>query len=139
MFVTISGIFAVSLLVVMFVLIGSYVLCPTRFAIGKNKEVMDTIVRTLYRQSARWAVASDQDDNEVIRLLHANYATGYLWAIKDIASSEDFKRATGEDFLQFEQKIVGIQDRATRILAERCKAVIPIQDPSLLKAMYIKG
>ena len=46
-------------------------------------------IETLYRQSARWAVASDQDDNDIIRLLHANYAAGYLWAIKDIVSTEE--------------------------------------------------
>jgi hypothetical protein len=97
---------------------------------------LDSIVLTLYRQCARWAVASKQDDSEIIRVLHANYATGYLWAIKDIVSTNEFKKITGEDFLEFEKHIVNIQDKATERLVIKCKSVIPIQDPLLLKAMY---
>lgn len=95
-----------------------------------------SVILTLYRQCSRWAIAADQDDNSIIRVLHANYAAGYLWAIKDIASTEDFKQATGEDFLAFEKKIVTIQDKATMLLASRCKNVIPTSDPLLLNAIY---
>ena len=98
----------------------------------------DNIIRTLYRQCGRWAIASIQDDSEVIRTLHANYATGYLWAIKDIASTSDFKRATGQDFLEFESKIVKIQDLSTKMLVTKCPTLVAVDDEVLLKAVYSK-
>ena len=98
----------------------------------------DNIIRTLYRQCGRWAIASIQDDSEVIRTLHANYATGYLWAIKDIASTSDFKRATGQDFLEFESKIVKIQDLSTKMLVTKCPNLVAVDDEVLLKAVYSK-
>lgn len=97
------------------------------------------IIETLYRQSARWAVASDQDDNDIIRLLHANYAAGYLWALKDIVSTDEFKNITGKDFLSFEQKITAIQDEATRRVVSNCKTAIPTSDQQLLDAIYYRA
>jgi hypothetical protein len=94
------------------------------------------LIRTLYRQSARYAVASIQDDAEVIQMLHANYAMGYLLALKDVASTEDFKRATGEDLISFERKIAQIQDDATtRIIKDR-PDLRPLEDPTLMRAIY---
>ena len=94
------------------------------------------LIRTLYRQSARYAVASIQDDAEVIQMLHANYAMGYLLALKDVASTEDFKRATGEDLISFERKIAQIQDDATtRIIKDR-PDLRPLDDPTLMRAIY---
>jgi hypothetical protein len=95
-------------------------------------------IRTLYRQIARYAIASTQDDSPIIRTLHANYAMGYLMALKDIATSEDFARATGSDLLRFERKIAAIQDFSTVQLASSCYSLIPPEDPELLKAMYIE-
>ena len=97
------------------------------------------IIETLYRQSARWAVASDQDDNDIIRLLHANYAAGYLWAMKDIVATDEFKKMTGDDFLSFEQKITAIQDEATRRVVSKCKTTIPTSDQQLLDAIYYRA
>lgn len=102
----------------------------------KKNGILEDIIKILYRQSSRWAVAANQDENEIIRVLHANYAAGYLWAIKDIAPTDVFKKATGEEFLEFEKKIVKIQDTATMRLASRCKEVIPISDKALIDAIY---
>ena len=109
------------------------------FFIQTKKNEFDNVVYTLYRQSARYALAADQDEEEIIRVLHANYATGYLWAIKDIVTGEDFKRITGEDLLAFENTIVKIQDKSTLLLLEKCKNAIPKQDMTLLKAVYAKA
>lgn len=105
---------------------------------SKHNNKFDNIVMVLYRQCARWAVAAEQDDNSVISVLHANYAAGYLWAIKDITHTSDFKRITGQDFLEFEKKIVSIQDKCTKNLASSCKTVIPTSDKDLLDAIYGK-
>jgi hypothetical protein len=36
-------------------------------------------IKILYRQCARWAAASVQDDATIIKMLHANYAAGFLF------------------------------------------------------------
>ena len=103
---------------------------------NSDRKTMSQVVDVLYRQCARWAVAAQQDENEIIAVLHANYAAGYLWAIKDIVSTDEFKSITGQDFLDFEGKIVKIQDKATRRLVQACRTVVPVQDTELLNAIY---
>jgi hypothetical protein len=98
----------------------------------------DKQIRILYRQTARYAVASLQDDSAVIKSLHANYAMGYLMALKDLATTEEFAKATGDNLLSFERKIAGIQDASTVNLVGDCPALIPDEDPALLRAMYIQ-
>ena len=97
----------------------------------------DKQIRILYRQTARYAVASLQDESPVIKSLHANYAMGYLMALKDLATTEQFARATGDNLLSFERKIAGIQDASTVNLVGDCPDLIPDEDPGLLRAMYI--
>jgi hypothetical protein len=98
----------------------------------------DKQIRILYRQTARYAVASLQDDSAVIKTLHANYAMGYLMALKDLATTDQFSRATGDNLLSFERKIAAIQDASTVNLVGDCPDLIPDVDPVLLRAMYIK-
>ena len=85
---------------------------------AKNKT--NEIIQKLARQSARWAVAAENDMSPVIKVLHANYAAGYLWALLDIASSEEIKTATGIDTIKFSKKITDVQDRATQSLVMVC-------------------
>lgn len=106
------------------------------FLIRKVSNADDETIRTLYRQAARYSVASLQDASEVIQVLHANYAMGYLLALKDLASGEDFERVTGEDLLTFERKIAQIQDAATKRLVSQRSDLVPLEDPTLLKAIY---
>ena len=98
----------------------------------------DKQIRILYRQTARYAVASVQDDSPVVKSLHANYAMGYLMALKDLATTEEFAKATGDNLLSFERKIAGIQDASTVNLVGDCPALVPDEDPALLRAMYIQ-
>jgi hypothetical protein len=99
---------------------------------------LDKQIRILYRQTARYAVASLQDDSAVMKTLHANYSMGYLMALKDLATTEQFARATGDNILSFERKIVAIQDASTVNLVGDCPDLIPDVDPVLLRAMYIQ-
>lgn len=87
-------------------------------------------VRTLIRQSARWAIASENDKNNMIAVLHANYAAGYLWAAIDVATSRDIEKITGINFLEFKNKILTIQDFATMRMSALCPEWAPA--PSLL-------
>lgn len=128
--------FYVNIFIVLFIIIGLYYFLNNKcdhYKIKYQKAIM-----ILYRQAARWAAASIQDDSELIRVLHANYAAGYLWSLKDIIPTDEFKKITGEDFYQLENKIVYIQDTATKKLVEKCKPLIFMDEPILLKAMYSK-
>ena len=106
--------------------------------IAPQRSDSDRQIRILYRQTARYAVASLQDDSPVVKTLHANYAMGYLMALKDLATTEQFARATGDNLLSFERKIAGIQDASTVNLVGDCPELIPNEDPGLLRAMYIQ-
>lgn len=95
----------------------------------------ESTIRILYRQAARYAVASLQDDSPVIKVLHANYAMGYFLALRDLASTDTIERVTGEDFAQFEHRITTIQDQATQALVTASPSLVPSDEP-LLKAIY---
>ena len=92
--------------------------------LSENK-ILKTIILVLTRQAARWSTAAKQDENSMIAVLHANYGAGYLWALKDIASSEQIKAATGIDLLKFEREIVSTQDMATKKMAKLCPKYAP--------------
>jgi hypothetical protein len=85
----------------------------------------ERIVKTLIRQGARWAVAADQDKSPLIATVHANYATGYLWAIKDILSQNDIEKYGGIDLMKYEKEILKIQDKTTVTNALLCKGYAP--------------
>ena len=70
---------------------------------SENAESCIVIILKLTRQAARWSVAALQDENPIISILHANYGAGYLWAIKDIVTTDKFNEITGLDYLTFEE------------------------------------
>ncbi len=78
------------------------------------------IIKTLIRGCSRWAIASKQDKSPLIALLHANYASGYLWAIKDVFTNEDIYKWTGVNIIDYQDKITSIQDDATKRVSEIC-------------------
>ena len=99
-------------------------------------KVDDQAIRTLYRQAARYMVASLQDESEVIQVLHANYAMGYIMALRDITTDTEFRRATGEDLDAFEHKLAVAQDVATRRLVATRPDLVPLEDSSIMQAIY---
>ena len=102
-----------------------------------ENEIVKKILQILIRQSSRWSTAAKQDKNSMIAVLHANYGAGYLWALKDIASTEQIKAATGVDILKLEREIVGIQDEATQKMAKLCPKYAP--EPSYLTKLGGEG
>ena len=101
-----------------------------------DSKVDDRAIRTLYRQAARYMVASLQDESEVIQVLHANYAMGYIMALRDITTDTEFRRATGEDLDAFEHKLAVAQDVATRRLVATRPDLVPLEDSSIMQAIY---
>ena len=61
----------------------------------------------------------------MIAVLHANYGTGYLWSLKDIATDSEIEAASGIDIKRFENEIVKAQDYATKKMAGVCPKFAP--------------
>ena len=81
---------------------------------------MKKSIEKLVRQSARYAVAAQQDSSPVISVLHANYAAAYLYALKDIATDSQIHNATGIDVKKFKDHIINVQDMVTQKTSEKC-------------------
>ena len=77
-------------------------------------------IRKLTRQCSRWLIAAQQDESPLIATLHVQYGMGYLWAIKDITTTTEFKNATGLDFLIFENRATTIQDKISKQIIKAC-------------------
>lgn len=105
----------------------------------KNTQKMDLdeSIRILARQAARWSTAAKQDKSVMIAVLHANYGAGYLWALKDIATSQQIKEATGIELEKFEKEIVKTQDIATKKMIKLCPEYGP--PPSYLTKIGGEG
>ena len=102
--------------------------------IDKQKsDKQDKNIKVLVRQTARWAAAAQQDDSPIVALLHANYGAGYLWALRDIASDIEIKESTGVDILDFQKKIVDVQDASTKKVTGNCPEFIGDLDQYLLR------
>ena len=81
---------------------------------------MNKAIEKLVRQSARYAVAAQQDASPVIAILHANYASAYFYSLNDIASESQIHNATGIDVKKFKEHITNVQDMVTRKTSEKC-------------------
>ena len=115
-----------------FAIIFVLLLTRRQYPVAKDEKVA-----VLYRQAARFAVAASQDEAPAVAVLHANYGMGYLLAMKDLVTNEEFTRITGANLLDFEQRIARVQDAAMIRLVERFETLIPEGDPALIRAMYI--
>lgn len=104
------------------ILFGFIVYLLLRFFTIKTErtERTDVIINTIVRGCARWAAASLQDKSPIVAVLHANYAAGYLWALRDAFSDTEIKRSSNIDIINFQKKITDVQDRATQILIKTC-------------------
>lgn len=110
------------LTIIIFLLISNKNTCYNSFFSTKSD-----IINKLVRQAARWSIASTQDETPLISVLHANYGTGYLWALKDIATNEEISQATGIDVFKFESEIVKNQDQSTLKMINACPNFAPYE------------
>ena len=101
--------------------------------IGATNCDIENIINTLIRQCSRWAIAATQDKSPIIALLHANYAVGYLWALKDIATDIQIEKVTNINILDFVKKITDIQDKCTKKVSKNCPQFLEHIDVELAK------
>lgn len=79
-----------------------------------------TNIKKLLRQTARWAVASHQDNNPYIANLHATYSLGYLMALREIYTDEIIMKLTSVDIRRLESEVTIIMDNAVKKLIQVC-------------------
>ncbi len=88
----------------------------------KNSNICekDKMIKILTRQAARWSIASEQDNNALISLLHANYGAAYLFALKDVFTDKEIEDVMDIDITKFIDEIIEIQDKATLKIIKEC-------------------
>lgn len=104
------------------------------FISNSNYQMTNQIINTLMRQISRWSNAAIQDKTPIIEVLHANYGAGYLWALTDVFTTEQIQTATNmtnDEYMKFKDKIVSIQDNATKKLVKLCQPSMQGLDPEL--------
>jgi len=79
----------------------------------------------LLRHAARYTVAAEQDENAMIRMLHANYGAGFLFALEALFTDVEIKRELGVDVRDIHHVIIQEQDRAQVRLAQECPDLVP--------------
>lgn len=84
-----------------------------------RKPNIDSQIKILVKQAAKWATTAQQDTSPYLSVMHSNYATGYLMSLKDIATPHQIHRVTGIDFTNFERHILNVQDMVNTKLKEK--------------------
>jgi hypothetical protein len=81
-------------------------------------------IKTLVKKTSRWATMAQQDDSPVTAMLHANMASGYLAALRDIATPKEIQRAAHIDFDVFEERVLGVQNLVTKKVTDKCPELL---------------
>lgn len=115
----------IKILSIFLVLLGIYLFMSSSNNSNNEEHNKRQIITILSRQAARYAIASEQDKNIIIALLHANYSAGYLFALKDIATTGEIENTIGVNVLKFEKDIIDIQNKVTKKLVNKCREIIP--------------
>ena len=110
-------------LIVGFIL--TYLFIEIKDNLGSCNGSLNKKIKKLSRQAARWSTAAKQDLNPLIAVLHANYGAGYLWALKDIATTQQIQKATNIDVKKFTKEIIQIQDETTFKMIKVCPEYAP--------------
>ena len=90
----------------------------TYFLFRRKTDGSDVI--KLVKQSAKWATTAQQDESPLLATLHANYAVGYLWALKDLYDTDEISKKAGVNITQFEEHILNVQDMVTKKVIKKC-------------------
>jgi hypothetical protein len=118
-------IFAFVILVIISVIVSKF--------IHKTNNKNENKIRSILRGSSRFSLASLQDKSPLIALLHANYGTGYFWALKDAFTDKEIYDTTGLNIQEYQQKITDIQDSITKNIIKLCPNFASELDLNLAK------
>ena len=79
-------------------------------------------LKRLLKQTSRWLLAALQDDNDLVAVLHINYAMGYWYAIQDTFDDYEIDRAIGgiKKRKMLETKLLQSQELITKRVSSNC-------------------
>lgn len=109
--------FYIKVFIIIAILYFLYIILSNKIV---SKDVYEKQIKAILRGSSRFALASLQDKSPLIALLHANYATGYFWALKDAFTDQQIYEMTGLNILEYQTKITDIQDSVTKRILSLC-------------------
>ena len=90
------------------------------FLFRRSTGINSDVIQKLIKKSASWATTAQQDTSPLKATMHANYAIGYLWALKDISTEFDIQKASGINLKQFEEHILNVQEMVTKKVTDAC-------------------
>lgn len=101
--------------------------------IYKKNNQNENKIKAILRGSSRFSLASLQDKSPLISLLHANYGTGYFWALRDAFTDKEIYDTTGLNIQEYQKKITDIQDSITKNVIKLCPNFASELDLNLAK------
>lgn len=100
-------------------IIGVLVIGSMNFLYYKVKNIIPNgddskKIKTLVKQSSRYILTSEQDKNPYISLLHADYATGYYNALRDIYDENQISSVINDNINELGERVKNTQDKAIK-------------------------
>lgn len=113
-----------SLIIILFILlIYRKVLTPENLRTSEKKDDINNLIRQVYR----WHLASMQDENPVVKMIHSNYAMGFIEALGSMSNDQEIYNLTGLDLNKLSKEVEVEQDKALVSFITKCPNVYPIQ------------
>jgi hypothetical protein len=95
-------------------------------------------INKLMRQALRYFVASKQDNNPVIKMLHSNYAVGYIESLGLISTQMEIFHITGVDIKKLGDEATQEQDKALMELVKVCPNILSGMNSSIYQSFVKK-
>jgi len=84
------------------------------------------LVKKLFHQMSRWSTAASQDENPIVKVLHANYGVAYMMALQDITNNGELTSILGlANIDKLFAEVSRVQSEATTALVKQCPTVAP--------------
>lgn len=88
-------------------------------------ETNEQIVKKLIKKAAELSVSSIKTNNPIESVQKANYAIGYLDAVKDIMPETEITKFTGVDIFKFSSELKRIQSNNLMNMTNKCPELSP--------------
>ena len=82
-------------------------------------------IKKLIQHASQWGLASIQDDNPLLSLMHVNTAIAYVAAARRMLPAEDIARITGADVDELSRVLDDKQLQAMQRIHQVCPTLLP--------------
>lgn len=77
------------------------------------------------KEAARWSAVSDQDANDLLKLVHATYAVAYVNAARSLAQDEELERAAKVKVDELHSQVTTQQQAVIQKLGAKYPGMLP--------------